>query len=55
MREIRLYGSEGGGAGCSPYPYQTSHQDHWIPAFAGMTSNSGYHRFCKTQAMTATL
>ena len=22
MREIRLYGSEGGGAGCSPYPYQ---------------------------------
>jgi len=24
MREIRLYGSEGGGAGCSPYPYQAS-------------------------------
>ena len=23
MREIRLYGSEGGGAVCSPYPYQT--------------------------------
>jgi hypothetical protein len=22
MREIRPYGSEGGGAGCSPYPYQ---------------------------------
>jgi hypothetical protein len=22
MREIRLYGSEGGGAGYSPYPYQ---------------------------------
>ena len=22
MREIRLYGSEGGGAVCSPYPYQ---------------------------------
>ena len=22
MREIRLYGSEGGGAGRSPYPYQ---------------------------------
>ena len=21
MREIRLYGSEGGGAVCSPYPY----------------------------------
>jgi len=37
MREIRLYGSEGGGAGCSPYPYQTSRQAHWIPAFAGMT------------------
>ena len=25
MREIRLYGSEGGGAVCSPYPYQTFH------------------------------
>jgi len=36
MREIRLYGSEGGGAGCSPYPYQVSPAD-WIPAFAGMT------------------
>jgi hypothetical protein len=24
MREIRLYGSEGGGAGYSPYPYQSS-------------------------------
>ena len=24
MREIRLYGSEGGGAGRSPYPYQKS-------------------------------
>jgi hypothetical protein len=23
MREIRLYGSEGGGAGRSPYPYQS--------------------------------
>jgi hypothetical protein len=23
MREIRLYGSEGGGAVCSPYPYQS--------------------------------
>ena len=22
MREIRLYGSEGGGAVCSPYPYR---------------------------------
>jgi len=22
MREIRLYGSEGGGAASSPYPYQ---------------------------------
>jgi hypothetical protein len=36
MREIRLYGSEGGGAGCSPYPYQLP-QDAWIPAFAGVT------------------
>ena len=24
MREIRLYGSEGGGAARSPYPYQSS-------------------------------
>jgi len=24
MREIRLYGSEGGGAARSPYPYQRS-------------------------------
>ena len=23
MREIRLYGSEGGGAVCSPYPYHS--------------------------------
>ena len=28
MREIRLYGSEGGGAVRSPYPYQTS---YWKP------------------------
>jgi hypothetical protein len=26
MREIRLYGSEGGGAGCSPYPYHSKTQ-----------------------------
>ena len=40
MREIRLYGSEGGGAGCSPYPYQVPFDSrrlpspeelHWIP------------------------
>ena len=43
MREIRLYGSEGGGAACSPYPYQSevevvaSWKQDWIPAFAGMT------------------
>ena len=37
MREIRLYGSEGGGAARSPYPYQASHDYQWIPAFAGMT------------------
>jgi hypothetical protein len=24
MREIRLYGSEGGGAVCSPYPYHST-------------------------------
>jgi len=36
MREIRTYGSEGGGAARSPYPYQ-NFQRSWIPAFAGMT------------------
>ena len=30
MREIRLYGSEGGGAARSPYPYQVV----WIPTMA---------------------
>jgi len=30
MREIRLYGSEGGGAVRSPYPYQ----DVWVPTMA---------------------
>jgi len=35
MREIRLYGSEGGGAVRSPYPYQLPVAQ--IPAFAGMT------------------
>jgi len=33
MREIRLYGSEGGGAGRSPYPYQST--------LAGTTCVSG--------------
>jgi len=28
MREIRLYGSEGGGAVCSPYPYQSTCHDN---------------------------
>jgi len=53
MREIRLYGSEGAGAACSPYPYlsntgvpalavipakrSASRNPAWIPAFAGMT------------------
>ena len=37
MREIRLYGSEGGGAARSPYPYQGPVGTCWIPAFAGMT------------------
>ena len=32
MREIRLYGSEGGGAGYSPYPYQVSAKT-WTPAY----------------------
>ena len=30
MREIRTYGSEGGGAARSPYPYQ----DVWVPTMA---------------------
>jgi len=36
MREIRLYGSEGGGAARSPYPYQTIVGDYRIPAVEGM-------------------
>ena len=35
MREIRLYGSEGGGAARSPYPYQIVWiQIVWILAMA---------------------
>ena len=37
MREIRLYGSEGGGAARSPYPYQGLRAVDWIPVFTGMT------------------
>ncbi len=37
MREIRLYGSEGGGAARSPYPYQVNAWPRCIPVFAGMT------------------
>jgi hypothetical protein len=40
MREIRLYGSEGGGAARSPSSYQLA-PEHWIPAFAGMTHQRG--------------
>ena len=40
MREIRLYGSEGGGAARSPYPYQEMDEDVWVPVFAGMTQSS---------------
>ena len=32
MREIRLYGSEGGGAARSPYPYQFPVTAVWIRA-----------------------
>jgi len=39
MREIRTYGSEGGGAARSPYPYQAFRADPWIPAFAVMTES----------------
>ena len=40
MREIRLYGSEGGGAARSPYPYQipgTMVKRSSMPGCAGMT------------------
>ena len=46
MREIRLYGSEGGGAARSPYPYQRSSRyarrpvkEAWIPARASLGRN----------------
>jgi len=32
MREIRLYGSEGGGAARSPYPYQFPSDSRRLPA-----------------------
>jgi len=35
MREIRLYGSEGGGAGCSPYPYQAFRRSPLDSRFRG--------------------
>ncbi len=35
MREIRLYGSEGGGAARSPYPYQTSCRNFLDSRFRG--------------------
>ncbi len=48
MREIRLYGSEGGGAARSPYPYQTVFSETqvvprqgWIPARAALGRNDG--------------
>ena len=37
MREIRLYGSEGGGAARSPYPYQSGFR--LALRLAGMTHN----------------
>ena len=39
MREIRLYGSEGGGAVRSPYPYQAS-----VTGRDASTSPAGYTR-----------
>ena len=41
MREIRLYGSEGGGAARSPYPYQNELLHScagWMSVCAGTTS-----------------
>ena len=35
MREIRLYGSEGGGAVCSPYPYQQPFRRNLDSRFRG--------------------
>ena len=40
MREIRLYGSEGGGAARSPYPYQTSARDALDSRFRGNDDKS---------------
>jgi hypothetical protein len=58
MREIRLYGSEGGGAARSPYPYQVHFRllnsvelaptAAWIPAFAGMTQQQ--KRLCNRKS-----
>jgi len=42
MREIRLYGSEGGGAVRSPYPYQGPRQTHRVRAFH--KRNASVHR-----------
>ena len=39
MREIRLYGSEGGGAARSPYPYQASGRS-WIPTLRDQCGTS---------------
>ena len=35
MREIRLYGSEGGGAARSPYPYQNKKGSFGNPLLTG--------------------
>jgi len=43
MREIRLYGSEGGGTGCSPYPYQ---QVSTVPLDSRFRGNDAPERFC---------
>ena len=38
MREIRLYGSEGGGAGRSPYPYRALFIGHPLDVDPGLLS-----------------
>ena len=46
MREIRLYGSEGGGAVRSPYPYQTDGRQ-FSRLFDKLTFFDGRHRFLR--------
>jgi len=43
MREIRTYGSEGGGAARSPYPYQTGLRETLDSGFRRNDGRDPYH------------